>query len=215
MFRLTVGLIAEIRCRLPGVANMLSTMNGAELLRDARVSAGLSRKALAARAGMPTSTISRVEDGTSSPTVNTLERALAAAGRYLVLDTTDRPTAPSLASLHDAWIARQDDADWTRLRAFVDHLHLHPEQVDHAIRLRPRPSADTRLDNLLAAIAEKTADDNDTKRPRWTGSVPPLTEPWQSSGTPQMRRRESAAAPEQFIARGIEIAATNVWRSHG
>lgn len=185
------------------------------LLRDARTAAGLSRKALAARAGMPTSTISRVEDGISSPTVDTLERALAAAGCRLVLNTADQPKGPSLADQHDAWIAGHDDADWTRLRAFVDHLHLHPERVADAISVRPPHVENARLENLLAAIAEKIADDDGLPRPRWTASVAALAEPWESSGTPAMRRRELDAAPSQFTDRGIHLAVTNVWRSRG
>jgi hypothetical protein len=163
---------------------------------------------------MPTSTISRLEDGVSSPTVDTLERALAAAGRRLVLDAVDR-SGSSLADLHDAWDARHGDADWTRLRAFVDHLHQHPELIAEAIAVRPRRTASPRLDNLLAGIAEKTADDLGLPRPRWTSSVPELTESWWSSGTPAMRQREQASAPEQFLVRGIHLAATNVWRSRG
>jgi hypothetical protein len=162
---------------------------------------------------MPTSTISRVEDGISSPTVDTLERALAAAGCRLVLDTADQPRGPRLADLHDAWITGHDDADWTRLRAFVDHLYLHPEQVAGAIGARPGHVEHARLENLLAAIAEKIADDHELPRPRWTASVAALAEPWESSGTPTMRRRELAGAPSQFTDRGIHLAATNVWRS--
>jgi hypothetical protein len=162
---------------------------------------------------MPTSTVSRVEDGISSPTIDTLERVLAAAGRRLVLDTTDPSESPSLTSLHDAWNDRHDDVDWTRVRALVDHLHRHPEQITDAIGGRPRPSGNARLDNLLAAIAEKTADDHALPRPRWTSSVRALAEPWESSGTPLMRRREQTAAPKQFLDRGISLAATNVWRS--
>ena len=185
------------------------------LLRDARTAAGLSRKALAARAGMPTSTISRVEDGISSPTVDTLERALAAAGCRLVLDTADQPKGPRLADLADAWIARHDDADWTRIRTFVDHLHLHPEHVASAISARPHHVEHARLENLLAAIAEKTADDYGLPRPRWAASVAELAEPWESSGTPTMRRRELDSAPSQFTDRGIHLAETNVWRLRG
>lgn len=120
----------------------------------------------------------------------------------------------SIASLVDAWHPGPDgdEPDWTRLRAFVDHLHLHEEGVHAAIEHAPPLSGSERIDNLLAAIAEKLADDHGLIRPRWTADVRPLREPWRPSGTPRMREKEAGEAPEQLLARGIELAADNVWR---
>ena len=55
----------------------------AELLRQARLKAGLSQRQLAQRAGTAQSVIARIERGQSSPTWDTLERLLAAAGYEL------------------------------------------------------------------------------------------------------------------------------------
>src|SRR3954462_1781898 len=55
----------------------------AELLRQARLRAGLSQRQLAERAGTAQSVIARVERGLTSPTWDTLERLLAAAGYEL------------------------------------------------------------------------------------------------------------------------------------
>jgi len=52
----------------------------ATLLRQARARAGLSQRALARRAGTAQSVIARIERGQTSPTWETLERLLAAAG---------------------------------------------------------------------------------------------------------------------------------------
>ena len=54
--------------------------SAAALLREARTRAGLSQRALARRAGTAQSVITRIERGQSSPTWETLERLLAAAG---------------------------------------------------------------------------------------------------------------------------------------
>ena len=59
---------------------MVST---AELLRQARLKAGLSQRQLAQRAGTAQSVIARIERGQTSPTWETLERLLAAAGYEL------------------------------------------------------------------------------------------------------------------------------------
>lgn len=120
----------------------------------------------------------------------------------------------SIATLVDAWhpSADGDEPDWTRFRALADHLHLQVADVPAAIGATPASSGSERVDNLLAAIAEKIADDHGLARPHWTAGVQPLREPWRSSGTPRMREREASEAPAQFLARGIELAADNVWR---
>ena len=52
----------------------------AALLREARMRAGLSQRGLAKKAGTAQSVIARIERGQTSPTLETLERLLAAAG---------------------------------------------------------------------------------------------------------------------------------------
>lgn len=54
--------------------------SAAEVLRQARARAGLSQRELAARAGTTQSVVARIEKGQTSPTWETLERLLAAAG---------------------------------------------------------------------------------------------------------------------------------------
>ena len=52
----------------------------ADLLRNARTSAGLTQRELARRARTAQSVVARVEGGSTSPTWDTLVRLLAAAG---------------------------------------------------------------------------------------------------------------------------------------
>jgi transcriptional regulator with XRE-family HTH domain len=58
-------------------------MSAARLVRHARRGARLSQRALAEGAGVPQSTVARIETGVLSPRVDTLERLLRAAGRTL------------------------------------------------------------------------------------------------------------------------------------
>jgi transcriptional regulator with XRE-family HTH domain len=58
-------------------------MNSARLLRGVRRRAGLSQRELARRAQVPQSTVARIELGTLSPRVDTLDRLLRAAGQTL------------------------------------------------------------------------------------------------------------------------------------
>jgi transcriptional regulator with XRE-family HTH domain len=59
----------------------------AEILQRARARAGLSQRELAKRAGTSQSVVARIEQGTTSPTWETLERLLAAAGEELSPNT--------------------------------------------------------------------------------------------------------------------------------
>lgn len=73
-------------------------MDTAELLVEARRSAGLSQAELARRAGTSQAMVARYETGVASPTVRTLRRLLRAAGRDLQLSTVKmsiaRPASP-------------------------------------------------------------------------------------------------------------------------
>lgn len=62
-------------------------LSAAELLRTARARAGLSQRALAVRAGTTQSVVARIERGQTSPTWDTLERLLAAAGEGISVGT--------------------------------------------------------------------------------------------------------------------------------
>lgn len=55
-------------------------MDAAEFIRDARKRHGLSQRRLALRAGTDQAAISRIERGETSPTIETLERLMAAMG---------------------------------------------------------------------------------------------------------------------------------------
>ncbi|MCA1610675.1 MAG: helix-turn-helix domain-containing protein [Thermoanaerobaculia bacterium] len=61
-------------------------MNGsATFLRHARRVAGLTQHALSSRAGVTQASISRIEDGKTSPRLDTLDRLLEACGFTLEL----------------------------------------------------------------------------------------------------------------------------------
>ena len=83
-------------------------VTGAALLNEARTRAGLSWRVLAAKAGVPTSTVSRIEEGHSDPTLTMLERLLAAAGSNLVLTAHPRDDHSTLAELANAVNAARD-----------------------------------------------------------------------------------------------------------
>jgi len=184
-------------------------------IRTAREQLGLSTRELAVLAGVAYPTISRIENGHTHPrwdTVATLARSL---GFSLDLNGPHPVHVVCLADLVDAWSETADGStqpDWTRLRAFADQLRRHPELAGAAISPVPDPSGSPLIDNLLAAIAERVADDIGLRRPRWTRAVQPLPDPWAAPGTPRMRAANAANTAPQFAARGLLISESAIWR---
>ncbi|MFI5735592.1 helix-turn-helix domain-containing protein [Kribbella sp. NPDC051587] len=191
-------------------------MNASELLRRAREEAGLSRSALAIRAGVPTSTVSRIEAGSTDPTITMLGRLIAAAGLTLTvaLQDTTRSRQPRIEELADAHVpdAAARKINWTRLRGFIDQLTQHQELTGPAIESPPHRTGDAMFDSLLAGIAEKLADDAGIDRPRWTRAVPASATPWDTPGTPARVKRARTQTPPQLAARNIWLAAHDLWR---
>jgi transcriptional regulator with XRE-family HTH domain len=60
-------------------------MDAATILRDARRLAGLSQRAIAARAGVPQPTVARIESRAVVPRFDTLDKLLEVCGRVLVI----------------------------------------------------------------------------------------------------------------------------------
>ena len=74
----------------------------AELLRDARITAGLSIRELAESAGVAASTIVRIESGQVDPTTGMLSKLLDMTGRQLSLAVADQ-SVPTIADLSTEW----------------------------------------------------------------------------------------------------------------
>lgn len=189
-------------------------VTGSVLLREARARAGLSRRALAAKAGVPTSTVSRIEDDQIDPSLSTLQRLITAAGGQLaieVLTDDERPTLAQLATAVDLDAPRLK-IDWTRLRGFADWATEHPDQLADAIADPPARTG-TPLDAILAAFAEQLADDHGIARPRWTRAIGALPEEWSPPGTPRMRAAAEESTPEPFRRRNLILARSALFRT--
>jgi transcriptional regulator with XRE-family HTH domain len=174
----------------------------------------LSARALAARAGVPTSTVTRIEKDAIDPTVGMLSRLLRAAGHDLVIETVPAEETPiSLASLSNAGTVEADRLriDWTRLRAFADWASLHSADLAGALGEPPRRTG-TALDAILAGFAELLADRAGIEAPAWTRSVPAPPEKFVPPGTPSMRARAAAATPAAFRRRNIVLARSALFR---
>lgn len=91
------------------------------LVRDSRVAAGLSQRALAQRAGTSQPAIARYERGVATPSWETLRRLVEACGRDLLLSTE------VAADAHDIELATRmlELTPLQRLRALPRYGRLH------------------------------------------------------------------------------------------
>ncbi len=206
---------SKSRCGAQSLRSMLTTVdNLPDLIRSGRRELGLSTRALAALAGVAYPTISRVENGHGQPRLDTLAKIAAALGKSVGPSFEPIPMT-RLSDLADKWgYDAMGDAqpDWTQWRAFADQLTLRPFLTAAAIAPAPMPSGSSFIDNLLAATAEKLADDASISRPSWTLRFPPLRIPWRAPGTARMRWDHAARTPRQFADRNITMPTTSIWR---
>lgn len=186
-------------------------MDAANLVRNAKAASNKSHRALAEEANVAASTITRIQSHRIGPTVEVLEQILQACGYELELRAIRKgaPARPRLDDLIGLWEADRDGRprlDWTGWRAWLDALARHPERVPEAIYVPASPSGDAVIDALVAAVAEKLADDSELPRPSWTAGIPALGTPYE----PPARRR--GQVPAQFAARGLLIDGTSLFR---
>lgn len=184
-----------------------------DLIRESRVSSGLSMRGLAARAGVAYTTVQRIEQGSMDPTVGMLSKLLRAMGRDLsfVDAAAEFPTVAELVDVltqHDGG----ERIDWTQLRIFTDYLSWHPELIGPATDCAPQPSGSAFIDNLLAAITEKVCDEAGIPRPTWTKTVGGLSPKSTAPGTPIMQDKSLKETPPQFLSRGLIVSRYDLWR---
>lgn len=88
----------------------------AELIREARLAAGLTMAELAERAGTSKPTVSRYENGLVDPRAETLQRLLHACGRELRARPSDLPTSAREVSERFAGREEPTAGDVTRTK---------------------------------------------------------------------------------------------------
>ena len=183
------------------------------MVQQWREEAGLSQRALARRCGAFASTIRRIEEGSSDPTITMLERIAAAAGRQLTLGSSATPETSIAGLVARIDIDEHGEPDWTAIRAFADWADHHPAAALESISSSPMRTGSNRVDNLIAGIAEIIADVNSCEPPRWCSAVDGLDEPWLAPGTARMRARHQAEIPSRFADRNIQLPIDTLWRS--
>jgi len=99
---------------------IIMAMSIAGIVREARRRAGLSQAGLAEKAGVPKSTVGRIESGARTPSVELVERLVRAAGLELAVSLSEPD--PGTDSMFERTLRRtpaQRLADATRAARFV------------------------------------------------------------------------------------------------
>lgn len=113
----------------------MATKSLGDLLRDARMLAGQSQRELAEAAGTSQSVVGRIEAGSVSPTVATLEHLLAAAGFEVRPQLVRKRVKDPVVELY------KRDVDRTLLRANLgrsveERLRMHAGLREQGAELR-------------------------------------------------------------------------------
>ena len=91
------------------------------LIKIARMQAGLSQRELASRAGTSQATVSAYESGRKSPTLDTLSRLVRAAGLDLRIQVVQADPHDAWLEAYEATLSPEEQARWHQLvRPVVD-----------------------------------------------------------------------------------------------
>lgn len=187
-----------------------------ELVRQARTRARLTQRGLAAAAGVPQSTIARVENGHMQPSLPLLYRVLKAAGAQArtVLEPVEEaadllPTYRPMRLFDLAGHLEKADDDNLRWRLIAEFLeeyrHEHADERAELLLAEPPSTGDERWDVFLAALAEHLAARDGRGVATWAARRR-LEVFWFPFNTPAARVDAYVHAPASFRSRGIFLA---------
>ena len=187
-----------------------------DLVRRARAEKQLTQRSLATAAGVPQSTIARIESGHMQPSLPMLYRVLAAAGvqARTVLEPVEDvgaglPSYRPMTLIDLAGHLNRADDDKLRWRLVAEFLeeYSHEPVDERAVLLRAEPptTGDERWDVFLAALAEHLAARDERGVGTWAARRR-LDVFWFPFNTAAARVDALVHAPASFRSRGIFVA---------
>ena len=179
----------------------------AGLLKQGRLAAGLSARALARQAGTAQARLSEIERGVHDPSVGTIDRALRAAGWQLAVLPTRAPTAGAVALAVAAGEGgTSEERAFRSLLSLSDGLASAEPALRVALCVAPPPlTGDTRFDAAIAAVVEYHLSRSRLPVPGWVREPSrTLAEPW--TPDPYAGPELAAEVPESFRRHGVLLA---------
>lgn len=184
-----------------------------ETLRQRRIDAGLTQRALAARSGVKQTAIARIEAHRSQPTLPVLGRLLD------VLDTELQPVEiPALEHgiavevaeevkelVSTAELSRNDLSE--AFRAVVGIVDEFQRSSAHGFRRSvASPPGSTGLrgfDALIASLVEDLSGQAQVEPPSWVNDEWRFADGWFTSGIPSLHSQAISASPPAFRRHGV------------
>jgi transcriptional regulator with XRE-family HTH domain len=182
--------------------------NAAEIVRTGRQGAGFSQSELARRARVPQSSISRIEAGERSPSIELIDRLLAPAHQHVSVLPTRTPTVAEAAAAIRHLIESGDEPYVFRalIQVANDLADAEPALRVALVVTPPAPTGDRGVDAFLAAVVEYRLVGEGLPCPAWVQEPQRAVEPeWVASGLAQLADLTRAGTPESFRRRGVLI----------
>ena len=180
----------------------------AEIVRTGRESAGFSQNELARRARVPQSSISRIEAGERSPSIELIDRLLAPAHHHVSVLPTRTPTVAETAATirrlldedHDAYVFR------ALIQVANDLTGAEPALRVALAVTPPAPTGHRGADAFLAAIVDYRLTGEGLPCPTWVDDSHRAVRPdWVASGLVDLAELSREGTPEPFLRRGVLI----------
>lgn len=188
------------------------TIEAGDVVRRARLAAGLSQHELALRSGVSQPHVSAYETGRRQPTVPTIARLVEATGHSLIFDLVPHATPMSLADIAPRIAADPPQARggrwlWVRefLRGFADDA-VGAKSRAALIADPPLTTGSLEWDAVLAAVAEHLAFHHNLRCPQWTLNPGRFAErAWFLSDLPTQRAWAVETSPASFRRRNLFV----------
>lgn len=185
----------------------------ADTIRDARTRAGISQAALARRAGIAQSTISRIEGGELDPTWSVMQKLLAATGWEATPEPTEAAAiipANTIARSMARSISKGDTESAIRdLTEGVGRMIIAGDKgaqiPEWALRAPERSVGSQLWDTYLATAFAYALERTGQPAPSWMTDVPALSQETSPGDTPspEFRRWLRQRTPDVFLRKNI------------
>jgi transcriptional regulator with XRE-family HTH domain len=187
----------------------MSSTTAAELLRTARLQAGMSQSAVAQLAKTSQSAIATYEAGNREPSLPVLQRLLAATGHQLSLSVLPDSSVYRIADLALDIAQSPAHDDKKKLRYVFEFMRGAQEDtapVNVLVSAEPKSTGDMRFDALLAGIAEDLCVLGGEVPPQWVNSdARTLKSAWWVSSLAAGRAQALLHCPAALRRRGVMI----------
>jgi transcriptional regulator with XRE-family HTH domain len=192
--------------------------DAAVLLAEARHRRGLTQRELAARTGVPQSTIAAIEAGRRNPTIDLFARITERGDLGLELRMTRAPRDSAAATgrrVAEALATADNDARWREdaaLRAVLDLrdrlLRADGPELGPLVADAPALSGSGRWDAFVAGVVEEICCRAGRNPPPWTQEPERFTRPfWYLADGETFREWELLTAPAALLRHGVLAAA--------